>query len=128
MCSSDLLTDMLAPAAAFLCIHALESNVVSPWIVGRRLSLSPISVFLSVMFWGWLWGIAGALIAMPLLIALRNLLKRTRRLRLLRGFLEGDRKRQPSLRSLLRLPPGVGRGRWAQTAAGPATPTPIVRR
>lgn len=95
---------MMAPAAVFMLIHAIESNVVSPWLVGRRLSLSPISVFLAVMFWGWLWGIAGALIAVPTLIALRILSQRTRNLRLLRRFLEGDRRRPPSIRSLMRRP------------------------
>lgn len=98
---------MVAPALAFGLIHAVESNVVSPWIVGRRLALSAISVFLSVMFWGWLWGIAGALIAVPVLIALRSFAQRTRRLRLLRRFLEGDRRAPPSLRALLRRPPRV---------------------
>lgn len=100
----DTPAQMLAPTAAFMLIHAVESNLVSPWIVGRRLSLSPISVFLSVMFWGWLWGIAGALIAVPVLIALRILSQRTRQLRLLRRFLEGDRRRPPSIRSLMRRP------------------------
>lgn len=92
----------LAPMGAFIAIHALESNVLSPWIVGRRLALSPVSVFLSVMFWGWLWGIAGALIAVPLLIALRNACVRSRRLRLLSRFLEGDQRELPTLRALLR--------------------------
>jgi len=95
---------MLAPAAAFMAIHSIESNAVSPWIVGRRLSLSPISVFLSVMFWGWLWGIAGALIAVPLLIALRSVCLRSRGLKLLCRFLEGNKRASPTLRSLLRRP------------------------
>ena len=101
---------VLGPMLAFVLIHAVESNIVSPLIVGRRLSLSPVSVFLSVMFWGWLWGIAGALIAVPLLIALRSVCRRTRGLRLLRCFLEGDRREAPpSLRSLLRRPPAKPR-------------------
>ena len=84
------------------------------YIVGRRLSLSPVSVFLSVMFWGWLWGIAGALIAVPVLIALRSVCRRVRGLRLLRRFLEGERnERTPSLRSLLRRPPAKPHGRLA---------------
>lgn len=97
---------VFGPTLTFMGIHAVESNIVSPLIVGRRLSLSTVSVFLAVMFWGWLWGIAGALIAVPLLIALRSLCRRTRGMRLLRRFLEGDhRERPPSLRSLLRRPP-----------------------
>ena len=93
---------MFAPLGAFVFIHAIESNVFSPWFVGRRLALSPISVFLSVMVWGWLWGIAGALIAVPVLIALRNACVRSRKLRLMGRFLEGDRRELPTLRALLR--------------------------
>lgn len=96
------LPQMLAPFGVFAAIHAFESNVFSPWVVGRRLSLSPISVFLSVMFWGWVWGIAGALISVPLLIALRTVCRRRRGLRLLSRFLEGDQRELPTLRALLR--------------------------
>jgi predicted PurR-regulated permease PerM len=74
-------------------------------VVGRRLSLSAVSIFLTVMFWGWLWGIVGAFIAVPLLIALRSLCRRRRSLHLVYRFLEGDRHAPtPSLRSLLRGP------------------------
>lgn len=93
---------MLAPAVVFMAVHAVEANVISPWFVGRRLSLSPIAVFLSVMLWGWLWGIAGALIAVPMLIALRSICRRDRRLRLMCAYLEGDLRPIPSLRALLR--------------------------
>jgi predicted PurR-regulated permease PerM len=96
---------VLAPAGAYLLIHAIESNFFSPWMVGRRLALSPLAVFLSVMFWGWLWGIAGALIAVPVLIALRSLFWRQRRLRPLARLLEGDFNAPPSLRALLRPKP-----------------------
>jgi predicted PurR-regulated permease PerM len=92
---------MLAPPAAFLLIHAVEANVVSPLFVSKRLSLSPIAVFLSVMFWGWLWGVAGAILAVPLLVGLRSVCKRNRRLRLLCVYLEGNRRPPPSLASLL---------------------------
>ena len=93
---------MLAPAAMYLLIHAIESNIVSPWYVGRRLSLSPVAVFLSVMFWGWAWGIAGAMMAVPALVGLRSVCKRQRRLKLLCAYLEGEYRPLPSLRSLLR--------------------------
>lgn len=96
---------MLGPPAVFLFLHAVESNLVSPWVIGRRLRLSPLSVFLSVMLWGWLWGIGGALVAVPLLLALRAACKRTRRFKLLCGYLEGGVTPSPSLRSLLRVRP-----------------------
>jgi predicted PurR-regulated permease PerM len=112
--SFDPLTAAWAPALAFTLIHAVESNLVSPWLVGRRLALSPIAVFASVMFWGWLWGIAGGLIAVPALIALRSVCRRRRQLRSFGHFLEGDMRPAPSLRMLLRprraaLPPGSSR-------------------
>ncbi|HEY6514222.1 MAG TPA: hypothetical protein VI032_19755 [Burkholderiaceae bacterium] len=58
-------------------------------------------VFLSVMFWGWLWGVAGAMLAVPLLVGLRTVCKRTRSLRLWCAYLEGAHRPVPSLRSLL---------------------------
>ena len=80
---------MLAPPAAFLVLHGIEANFLSPMIMGHRLRLSPVFVFLSVMVWGWLWGLAGAFIAVPLLLALRAVCKRVRRLRLVCIYLEG---------------------------------------
>jgi len=50
MLTFDSASDMLAPALAFVLIHAIESNLVSPWFVGRRLTLSPLAVFISVVF------------------------------------------------------------------------------
>ena len=80
---------MLGPPAAFLVLHGIEANFLSPMIMGHRLRLSPVFVFLSVMVWGWLWGLAGAFIAVPLLLALRAVCKRSRRLRLVCIYLEG---------------------------------------
>ena len=80
---------MLAPPAAFLALHAVEANLLSPLIMGRRLRLSPVFVFLSVLAWGWLWGVAGAFIAVPLLLALRAACRRVPRLRPLCAWLEG---------------------------------------
>jgi predicted PurR-regulated permease PerM len=92
---------MFGPPAAFLALHALEANFISPMVMGKRLRLSPISVFLSVMVWGWLWGIAGALVAVPILLALRTVCKRWRPLKLVCVYLEGDATEAPSLRSLM---------------------------
>jgi len=81
---------MLGPPAAFLVLHGIEANFLSPMIMGHRLRLRPVFVFLAVMVWGWLWGIAGAFLAVPLLLALRAFCKRTRNLRLVCVYLEGD--------------------------------------
>jgi predicted PurR-regulated permease PerM len=81
---------MLGPPAAFLVLHGIEANFLSPMIMGHRLSVRPVFVFLAVMIWGWLWGIAGAFLAVPLLLALRAVCKRTRTLRLFCHYLDGD--------------------------------------
>lgn len=80
---------VVAPAAAFLALHGLESNFISPIVVGRRLALSPLSVFLSVLFWGWLWGMAGAMLAVPILLMVRIACRRHPRGKLLCVYLEG---------------------------------------
>lgn len=61
------------PAAVFaglLIIQVTISNFVYPMLQGRGLSLSPVAILLAVAFWGWVWGIAGALIAVPLTVVL----------------------------------------------------------
>jgi predicted PurR-regulated permease PerM len=57
---------LLVPAT-FLAINMIQANLVSPFLLGRRLALNPVAVFVSLAFWFWIWGIAGAFIAVPLL-------------------------------------------------------------
>lgn len=54
----------------FVIIQVTISNFVYPHLQGRSLSLSPVAIVLTLAFWGWVWGIAGALIAVPLTAAL----------------------------------------------------------
>lgn len=96
------LGEIVAPAVAFGIVHLIEASLVTPWLIGRRLALSSLSVVLSVMFWGWLWGVGGALIAVPLLIGLRSVCKRYRRFRFWCAYLDSTRE-APSLRALLRI-------------------------
>ncbi len=81
---------MLGPPAAFLLLHGIEANFLSPMIMGHRLRLQPVFVFLAVMTLGWLWGIAGAFLAVPVLLGVRAICKRVRSLRLVCAFLQGD--------------------------------------
>ena len=78
------------PPAAFLLLHGIEANFLSPMFMGHRLRLRPLFVFLAVMVWGWLWGVAGAFLAVPLLLGLRAVCRRTRTLRLVCTYLQGD--------------------------------------
>ncbi len=57
---------LLVPAA-FLGLTITMGTFVSPLIMGRRLTLNPVVIFLGLSFWGWLWGIPGALLAVPML-------------------------------------------------------------
>jgi predicted PurR-regulated permease PerM len=52
----------------FLALATLEGHFVTPSIIGHRLTLNPLTVFLSLVFWTWLWGPVGAFLAVPLLI------------------------------------------------------------
>jgi predicted PurR-regulated permease PerM len=57
----------LIPAGIYLAIHVLEGETITPMLLARRFTLSPVMVISSLMFWDWLWGIPGALLSMPLL-------------------------------------------------------------
>jgi predicted PurR-regulated permease PerM len=56
------------PALFYLGLHGVESNIITPMILGRRLTLNPLVIFISLMFWTWLWGIPGALLSIPMLM------------------------------------------------------------
>jgi predicted PurR-regulated permease PerM len=57
---------MLAPGSYF-ALNLLEEYLVLPLIMSHRLTLNPVVIFVWLIFWGWLWGIPGALLAVPLL-------------------------------------------------------------
>lgn len=57
---------------AFLLINVIQANLVSPTLLGHRLTLNPVAIFVGLAFWWWLWGIAGAFIAVPLLAAVKT--------------------------------------------------------
>lgn len=61
----DTLGQALLVPALFLGLTTIEGSLVTPMILGRRVSLNSLLVFLSVVFWGWIWGPAGALMAVP---------------------------------------------------------------
>jgi predicted PurR-regulated permease PerM len=66
----------LAPPAVFLGLHLIEGQLVTPHLVGRRLSLDPVMVFLAMLVLGWLWGVAGLLLAVPLLTCAKIIAER----------------------------------------------------
>jgi predicted PurR-regulated permease PerM len=62
----------LIPPAAFISFHLVEANLITPLVVGHRLTISPLSILISLSFWAWVWGTTGALLAVPLLIIMKT--------------------------------------------------------
>lgn len=65
--------DYWPPVMCFICMLTIQmvmGNVVSPKVMGDRLNLSPVVILLSLLFWGWLWGVVGALLSVPIAVAI----------------------------------------------------------
>jgi len=65
--SFDSLSYALVFPAVYLLLGTLEGSLVTPWVMGRSLTLNPVLILLSLTFWGWMWGIAGVILAVPIL-------------------------------------------------------------
>ncbi|MDX8532057.1 AI-2E family transporter [Mesorhizobium sp. VK25A] len=61
---------LLAPAFVLLC-DVVEGQFVTPTVVGRRLEINAVAIFIAIAFWSWLWGFVGALMAVPLLVVIK---------------------------------------------------------
>ena len=66
----DPLWQALFPPVWYLLLHALEANLLTPVLLGRRFSLNPVIIFVSLIFWTWLWGVPGALLSVPILVSI----------------------------------------------------------
>lgn len=56
---------------ASLLIHTLVGNLLLPWLTGRSSRMNPVAVFIGVIFWGWLWGLWGLLLGMPIMMMIK---------------------------------------------------------
>jgi predicted PurR-regulated permease PerM len=61
---------LLVPAS-YLAVNFIQSNFITPVILGRRLTLNPVAILVGLVFWWWLWGVGGAFIAVPLLVTFK---------------------------------------------------------
>ena len=55
----------MLPPAIFIGLHMVEANAITPMIVGKRLTINPLLILVSLSFWAWVWGTTGALLAIP---------------------------------------------------------------
>jgi len=66
----------LLPAMVYLGLHVLEGEIITPIILGRRMAISPLILILALMVCSWLWGIAGLLLAVPMMVCVKIVLTR----------------------------------------------------
>jgi len=69
----DSAAQIFSVPLVFLGLTALEGQILTPTLTGRRLTMNPVVVFLSMLFWAWLWGAIGALLAVPILMTFKIL-------------------------------------------------------
>jgi predicted PurR-regulated permease PerM len=89
MLSFDSLWWALFPPALYFGIHLVEGETLTPMLLARRFTLNPVLVILSLVFWFWMWGVPGAILAVPMLAILKIVSDRVRPLKALGHVLEG---------------------------------------
>ena len=79
----------LLPASLYLCAHVVESACVTPQLLARKFTINPVIVILALVFWYWMWGLAGAILAVPMLAIVKIICDRVENLKPIGHFLEG---------------------------------------
>jgi predicted PurR-regulated permease PerM len=92
--SFEHLGQVFAVPALFLALSVLEGQILTPLATGRRLMLNPVAIFVAMFLWGWLWGVLGALMAVPILMVLKVLCDHIDSLAPLGEFLAGGAYRR----------------------------------
>jgi predicted PurR-regulated permease PerM len=69
--SFDTAAQALLVPGAFGVLNILESYLLTPLVLGRRLTLNPVVIFLGLTFWGWIWGVTGAILAVPIMVVFK---------------------------------------------------------
>lgn len=87
--SFDSVTYALSAPAAYLALTTIEGQFVTPTLVGRRLEMNTVAVFLTIVVWGWLWGLPGALLAVPFLVVFKVICENFEGLENFANFLGG---------------------------------------
>ena len=79
----------LLPAGLYLLIHLAEGETITPMLLARRFTLNPLLVIIALIFWYWMWGVPGAILAVPMLAITKIICDRIRMLAPFGHFLEG---------------------------------------
>lgn len=94
--SFDALTYALIPPFLYLAGAVMEGQIITPIFLGRRLELNSVAIFIFVALWSWLWGIVGAIIAVPLLVSIKVFCDHFENLTAFGEFLSGPAKTEPA--------------------------------
>ena len=90
LCAGRIAELRKLPPALYLGIHLIEGETLTPMLLARRFTLNPVLIILSLVFWFWMWGALGAILAVPMLAILKIISDRLRPLKALGHFLEGE--------------------------------------
>jgi predicted PurR-regulated permease PerM len=93
---SDLHDIMLVPLLYF-ALETIEGQFITPYLTGRSLTLNPVMIFVSMLLWGWLWGVVGALMAVPILMTLKIFCDHIESLRAVGEFVSGKPAVDPAV-------------------------------
>ena len=85
----DTLWPALLPAGLYLGLHLIEGETVTPMLLAKRFTLNPVLVIVSLVFWFWMWGIPGAILALPMLAIAKIICDQVQPLAAFGHFLEG---------------------------------------
>jgi predicted PurR-regulated permease PerM len=77
------------PAGVYLLIHVIEGETITPMLLAKRFTINPVLVILSLVFWYWMWGVLGAILAMPMLAIIKIICDRIQPLAAFGHFIEG---------------------------------------
>jgi predicted PurR-regulated permease PerM len=79
----------LLPAALYFGVHVMEGEIITPMLLANRFTINPVAVILSLIFWYWMWGVPGAILAVPMLAIIKIVCDRLRPFRAFGHLLEG---------------------------------------
>lgn len=110
----DTLWPAVGVTAAFVTLTSIEGYLVTPMVLGRRLRLNPLILFFWLVFWSWMWGVAGALLAVPMLVCFKIMCDHVDAMSTVADVLSGSVRRAGEARE------------EAQSVTPQATDSPVV--